>query len=229
MVIAMNYFDIALLLIVFLITFISAHKGLFYVLSQFIASVGALILAKLLSNPLAAVIYSRFLESGITEKLAQILPEGSVSGELQKIADSTLHALPAFVQKLAGQFRLTDLLHAGAGTSEMLSVEQIQTDYIAPLVTKAVSALCMIALFAVLSLFLKGVALWLNRTFFEKRDGAISKFNKFTGAVFGTLRGALAVFILAMLLNLAASFIQNPTFQNLVETSYICNYFSTWI
>lgn len=222
----MNYIDIILFLFIFLITFLSAHKGLFHVLSQFAATVASLILAKVLSAPVSSFLYTQFLENSVRDKLTELLPEGSVSGELQSIADSALESLPSFIQKLAAQLHLVDLLHAGAG-SELLSVEQIQTDYVAPLVIKAISAVCFLVLFALLALLLKGVALWLNHTFFDKKDGALSRFNKFTGAIFGVLRGSIAVLLIALLLNLIASFVQAPVFQNLVTNSYICNYIST--
>ena len=225
----MNYIDIGFLLILFLITFISAHKGLLYVISQFTASILAILLSKLLSQPLASFLYTRFIESDIHDKLADLLPEGSVAGELQKTADSVFNSLPDFIQKLAEQFHLVTLLHAGAGDTEVLTVDQIQTEFIAPLVTKAVSVVCFILMFILFILLLKFVALWLNRSVFNKKDGALSKFNKFAGALFGTLRGSITVFVIAVLLNLIASCVQQPAFHDLVVNSYVCNYISTWI
>ncbi len=197
-------------------------------LSQFCASVVSVIAARLLSQPAASYVYSHFLQQGIHDKLGELLPEGSVSGELQKIADSAIESLPNAVQKLAAQFHLLDFLHAGSNSTELLTVEQIQADYIAPVVVKAISAVCFAALFALLAFLLKGVALWLNRTFFEKKDGVLSRFNKFSGALFGVLRGVLAVLVLAAVLNLIASFVESPSFQDQVVKSYVCNYISTW-
>ena len=223
----MNYLDIVFCAVLLLLTFISARRGLLNVLSQYLASIAAYILAKLLCEPASSFVYSHYVAEQVQSKLAELLPDGSVSGQIDGLADTVVASLPALAQKVVSQFRLTELLHTGASEASVLTVSEIETLYVAPIVTKALSIVVMFVLFVVLAVLLKTAVHFLHRALFEDRESKFQGVNKFLGALLGVARGLLAVFVLAFLLNLAASFLTETPFQSAVASSYVCNYVST--
>ncbi len=225
----MNYIDILLFLALFLITFICAKKGLFYVLAQYIASIAAFILAKLLSVPAASYVYSHFLKSGIQSKLMELFPDGTLTVDLNQALTSVWNSLPAPVQNLAVQFHLQDMLHTISGKTEPATVDQLLSTYAEPFISKALSFISLLVLFLLFSAILKLIAFFLNRAVFKNRDTVVGRFNTLGGAFLGVLRGALTVFAAALLLNIIVSFFPDSGFNHAVSASYLCNYLSTWL
>ncbi len=223
----MNYLDIILLAVLVLCTYLSARRGLFHVLSQYLASIAAFILARLLCGPAAGFIYSRFLSEQVLSKLNELLPGGSVSGQIDSLTDTVIQSLPEVAQKIVTQFRLTELLHTGASQTELLTVSEIETLYVAPIVTKALSILTLFVIFILLAIILKIAVYYLNKALFGEKDSKFQGVNKFLGALLGVARGVLVIFVFAFLLNLAASFFAENDFHTTVASSYICNYVST--
>lgn len=225
----MNYIDMLLFLALFLITFICAKKGLFYVLAQYIASIAAFILAKLLSVPVASYVYSHFLKNGIQSKLMELFPDGTLTGDLNQALTSVWDSLPVPVQNLAVQFHLQDMLHTISGKTEPATVDQLLNTYAEPFISKALSFISLFVLFLLFSAILKLIAFFLNRAVFKNRDTVVGRFNTLGGAFLGVLRGALTVFAAALLLNIIVSFFPDSGFNHAVSASYLCNYLSTWL
>ena len=223
----MNYLDIILLVLLVVFTYLSARRGLFHVVSQYLASIAAFVLARLLCNPAANFIYQHYVAEQVQEKLVELMPEGSVSGQIGALTDTVIASLPENIQKLVTQFRLTDLLHTGASQTDVLTVSEIETLYVAPIVTKAFAIMTMFVIFIVLAIILKTVVYCVNKALFASKESKFQGVNKFLGALLGVARGALAVFVVAFLLNVAASFLTESSFHNTVAASYLCNYVST--
>lgn len=223
----MNYLDIILLAVLVLCTYLSARRGLFHVLSQYLASIAAFILARLLCTPAARLIYSNYFAGQVQLKLNELLPSGSVSGQMDSLTDTVVQSLPDVVQKIVTQFRLTELLHTGATQAETLTVSEIETLYVAPIVIKAFSIVTMFVIFVLLALILKTAIYYLNKALFGEKDSKFQGINKFLGALLGVARGVLFMFVFAFLLNIAASFLPENEFHTTVASSYICNYVST--
>ena len=157
----------------------------FHVLSQYLAAIVAFVLARLLCNPAANLIYSQFIAEQVRSKLNELLPSGSVSGQLGSLTDTVVQSLPDFVQKIVAQFHLTELLHTGATQTEMLTVSEIETLYVAPIVTKAFSIMTMFVIFILLAFILKIAVYYLNKALFGDKDSKFQGVNKFLGALLG--------------------------------------------
>ncbi len=226
----MNLIDGIFLGVLVLVMFLSARKGLLYVLLQYAATVCAALLSKGLSIPVSGFIYSRYIQDKVLYSLTEILPHGSAQGEIQSIADSVMGSLPDYIRDLAEQFHVMDAFHAGsADPNGQLSIAQIESDYIAPVVSKTLSVICLIVLFFILLIGLKILVYFLNKALTSKKDGVLSTANKLLGALLGAARGALVVLAAAVILSFTASFLDEGSFKDMVTNSYVCNYLSTLI
>ena len=226
----MNLIDVIFIALLLIFMLLSARKGFLFVLLQYVGAVSAALLAKAASAPASTFIYNTYIQDKVTYKLTELMPHGSVTGEIRELTDSVFSSLPGFIRKLADQFNITQLLNAGASNADgALTVDQIEAVYVGPIVTKALSVLCLIILFIVFYIVIKILVYFLNKSLVKKKEGVLSTANKLLGALLGAARGTVAVALLAVILTFSASFVSEGGFKTAVTDSYVCNYVSSLI
>ena len=106
----------------------------------------------------------------------------------------------------------------------MHTVEQIETTYVQPILTKVIVIITSVLLFLLLSFILIMFANAINKHFFENRQGAIGKMNKLLGGLLGVVRGIVPIAAGCMILNLIASLSGESAFTSIVQSSAVCSY-----
>lgn len=217
----MNVIDIVCLALILVIAIIGAKKGIFIVFVQFLALAVSGVAARSASGPVSDYIYTQYVQFRVTERLNGLLPAGSVSGGIQRVIESVVKSLPENVYKVA------DFLHlipsASESTSEILSVAQIESQYVAPILTKVLSFITMAVIFIVLSVILRLIVHAIDKALFKK-ENAISTANKVGGFILGVIKGVIPVVFICVILNLIAPVINNDVLIELVSGSYLCNF-----
>lgn len=218
----MNILDIVAIVLLLIITVISAKKGFMMSLFNIVGYVVSAILSKTLSVPVSSYVYTNYFSEGILGKLNELIPSGSVQGEISEVINNVIASLPEYVQSMISQFELTDLL-VPAETGA-LTVEMIEQSYIAPIMLKIISVVAVVVLFIAISFVLRLVFSIINKLFVSKKHNIIRKTNMFLGAVLGVIKGAVVSGVLCAVLSVVAPIINNPTVTEFVTGSTICNF-----
>lgn len=213
----MNTFDIVLILLVIFLALLSAKRGLLRSLLNLGVVILSGILSRILANPVVDLLYTGFAHEPIRNKLLSLLPEGSVSGQI----DSVLAQLPEPVIAIAKQFGLYPQLNNG---TQVLSVEAIEMDYIKPVVTGVAVVVVTVILYFILSLILRFVANMINERLTDSDNHKwMHGVNAVMGGVVGLIKGVIPAGILCVAANLLTPVIGNANFTELVNSSYFCH------
>lgn len=220
----MNIVDIILIAVIAVVAIISAKKGFMMTLFNIAAYAIAGIFSKLFSTPVAEYAYTNFFNEIIIGKLYEIMPSGSVEGEINTVLDNTIESLPGYMQALINHFGVADVSGVMEQTGvDTLTVEVIEQTYLAPAVTNILSIVAMVILFVLLGFLLRIVFSFINRIFTRKKHKFIRSTNMILGAAFGALKGVLIAAVIAAVLNIGVPVINNPELTEFVNTSAICN------
>ena len=215
----MNIIDVVCIILALLFLVIGFKKGLAKVLLRLFAGLIAAFSSRAAATSLSGIIYSNFVHSAVASKLNEIFPAGSVEGS---VISSAKEAIPASAYKIAVFFELfTDQI---VDPEKMHTVEQIETAYVQPILTKVIVIITSVLLFLLLSFILILIANAINKHFFENRQGAISKMNKILGGLLGFVRGIVPIAAGCMILNLIASLSGESAFASIVQSSAVCSY-----
>lgn len=219
----MHYLLDALFLAVFAATVaVSAKRGFFASLFDLASYVVSLILAKLFSQTLAPAVFSNSFDAPLRERLTETL--GSVGAtDLTGQIDAAIRALPApvsGVMQLIGINRdeLLARLSQSAGAGKTL-VDHLMEAVVSPVMISIIRIVLFILIAVLLSAVLRIVCRALNGVI--KKLPAIRQVNAGLGFVLGVLRGALVVFLCALLLDVIAGFIGNQTLIDMVSGSVV--------
>ncbi len=218
----MNVIDIALIVFVVAVAAISAKRGFLKSLFNIVAYAVAGFIAKLLCSPVTAYIYTNFLRIKVTDVLNEILPSGSVSGEVFSIVEKALGSLPPFVSSLASQFGIFDPDTLGSASSEVLSVEMLEAEYLGPIVSSVLSIIVLIVLFIVFAIILRIILAFVNKSLTDDKHKVIKGTNMMLGAALGVVKSVIPAGLICALLNITAPLINNASFYTLVTDSYFC-------
>ncbi len=221
----MNIVDLLLVILVGIIAVISANKGFLMAVFNIMSYVGAGILAKIFNSPVSSYLYTNYAYEKTMEKLNELLPSGSLEGEMMNVIDGVFESFPPFVYELALHFNILnpDMLFSGSSTGDKLTVELIEQNYIGPAVTNVISVIAIVALFIVFSILLKIVFSFINKMLTGKKHKIMRKTNMFLGAALGVIKGVIPAGLICALLNIAAPAINNDTLFDFVNGSYFCN------
>ncbi|MBR3766804.1 MAG: CvpA family protein [Clostridia bacterium] len=221
----MNIIDIAVILIIVIIAVVSAKKGFLMSLFNIAAFVASGILARLFSSPVTSFIYSNYLSEKVLLKLNELLPSGSVNGEITGIIDGVMNSLPSFLAGVAKQFGIYNIadFEQFSQSGEALTVEMLEREYVGPLVSNIVSVIVIVLLFILFSFLLKIVLSFINRMLTKKKHKIIRSTNMFLGAALGVIKGVIPAGLVCALLNIIAPAFNNETLLELTNNSYFCN------
>lgn len=220
----MNTLDLILIAFIIVVAFISAKRGLLLSLLRLAAVFIGGILAKILSGPCAQVIYALFFKSAVTDKLYEIMPSGSVSGEINSGIDGIMSNFPAFVSDIAEKYGFYPSVSSGGLTA--LSVENIETSYVTPVITGILSLVSFVLLVIILTLVLKRLAWAINRHVVKSDHAVINGTNKLLGGVLGAVRALIPACVICAILIFAAPVLGNSSLTDLVDGSFACDLIS---
>lgn len=219
----MNYIDIAVIVFIAAVTLISAKKGFIKSLFNLSAYALAGITAKFLASPVASYIYVNFIKVSVTDTLTEILPSGSVSGEIETVIHSVLSSLPPFVSALASQFGITDSMSINGGAAVgVLTIENIEAQYLAPIVTAVVSVISLVILFVLFAIVFRIIFAVIDKFLNSDKHKLIRTSNRVLGAVLGFIKSLVPAGLICALLNIAAPLVNNEAFYNMVTDSFFC-------
>lgn len=221
----MNIVDLILFIIIAVVAIASARKGFLMTLFNVAAYVIAGVLAKLFSAPAADYAYSNFFREMVSAKLNELMPSGSVEGEITTVISDAIETLPSYIQALINQFiNPSDILKAGSeGGNAAYTVEMLEQTYLAPVVTNVLGIVAMVLLFVLFVFILRIVFSVINKGLTKKKHKFIRGTNTLLGAAFGAVKGTAIVALIAAVLNIGAPVINNQNLSDFVNGSAICN------
>jgi len=220
----MNIVDLILFIVIAVVAIASARKGFLMTLFNIAAYVIAGILSKIFSSPVADYLYVNFFSEKVLIKLHELIPSGSVEGEISSVIIKATEALPSYIQALINQFVASDMLNAGAdGTNTVYTVEMLEQTYLAPAVINVLGIVAMVLLFVLFVFILRIVFSVVNKGLTKKKHKFIRGTNTLLGAAFGAVKGTVIVAVIAAVLNIGAPVINNQNLIDFVNGSAICN------
>ncbi len=220
----MNLLDLIMFLIVAVIAIISAKKGFLLSLFNIISFVISGFLAKIFSSPVSAYVYDSYCREKIIAKMYEIMPSGSVEGEISNAVLETLESLPEFVMSMISHFNIIDTNNLFAmNEGANLTVEAIEQTYLEPIMLKVIAVVAIIVLFIIFAVILKFVFSLINKLLTRKKHKIIRGTNMLLGAALGAVKGSFIAGIVCAVLNIAAPALNNETLIEFVSGSAICN------
>lgn len=220
----MNLLDLILFFVVAIIAIISARKGFLMSLFNIISFIVSGFLAKIFSVPVANYVYDAYCREAIIAKMYEIMPSGSLEGELSGAVLKTLEALPDFVMSMISHFGFLSLDNEIFSSTETnLTVEVIEQTYLEPIILKMISVIAIIVLFIIFAVILRFVFALINKLVTRKKHKIIRGTNMLLGAALGVIKGCVIAGLLCAVLNIAAPAIDNPTLNDFVNGSAVCN------
>ncbi len=219
---SINIIDIIAVALIVLITVSSAKKGFMKTLLTLAAFIAAFVGARIAAAPVSEFIYSDYISSLVLEKLNELLPNGSVAGEIDAVIEGILAQFPAALVDIARTYNLLpDFSALSTGTAD-LTVASIEELYVAPVLTEIAAIITTLVLFVVLSAILRLVVAMINRFFVSDKHKFVKRTNMLLGAVLGFVKSLIPVAVLGAVLNLIAPAIGNEQLISFVNTSYLC-------
>ncbi len=219
----MNIVDLILFAVIAVVAIASAKKGFLMTLFNIASYLIAGILSKIFSSPVAEYAYVNFFSEKILLKLREIMPSGSVEGEISTVVNNTIETLPSYIQALISRFGAEGMSAAAEGTAGTLTVEVIEQTYLAPAVTNVLGIVAMVLLFVLFVFILRIVFSVINRGITKKKHKFIRGTNTLLGAAFGAVKGTAITALIAAVLNIGAPVINNTNLTEFVNSSAICN------
>lgn len=219
---SINIIDIIAVALIVLITVSSAKKGFMKTLLTLAAFIAAFVGARIAAAPVSEFIYSDYISPLVLEKLNELLPNGSVAGEIDAVIEGILAQFPAALVDIARTYNLLpDFSALSTGTAD-LTVASIEELYVAPVLTEIAAIITTLVLFVVLSAILRLVVAMINRFFVSDKHKFVKRTNMLLGAVLGFVKSLIPVAVLGAVLNLIAPAIGNEQLISFVNTSYLC-------
>lgn len=218
----MNTIDIVLVAFILIITVIGALRGFLKSLFNVIAYVLAALTAKLVSIPVTQYIYTNYISAKVLDTLYEIMPSGSVDGEIMTVIDNVLDSLPSFVSTLASQFGIFDSVKPSGGVASSLSVEVIESDYIGPIILSVLSIIVLVLLFILFAAIFRIIFIFVDKAITDDSHKIVKSVNIALGAVFGLIKSLLPAGLICIVLNIIAPLINNSSLYSLVNDSFFC-------
>ncbi len=220
----MNVIDLIVIVLIAVIAVASAKKGFLMSLFNIVAYVISGFFSKLFCNPVTDYIYTYYMQEKVLMKLNELLPSGSVDGEISTVIDNVLQSLPVFFTGMAELFGIYDIAGTSSVTTDAaLTVEVIESDYLGPIVANIISVVVLVLLFMFFSMLFRFILSFINRSLTKKKHKIIRGTNMFLGAALGVIKGIIPAGILCALVNIAAPVLNNELLFEYANGSYFCN------
>ena len=218
--------DIILLVIFAAVIISSIKKGFFRSLFDLIGSILAFILSRIFASSAAPAIFSSIIAPGAEKHLAASLSEIGTTDYVTQV-EQAINSIPeglTGVMEIIGfeKQALVEKVSSLNLNGDNL-VESIMNTVVEPVGT-AVIQFVLVALLAFVLIFVIKLVVKILDKIITKLP-VIGKFNSVLGGLFGAVRGLIVVGIFAMLISVAAGFINNQEFIALVDNSFIVSTF----
>ena len=216
--------DIIFVAIFALVVFISAKKGFFMSLFEFIGSLLSFLLAKILASTFTPMVYETFAEPRAEQYLTKALSDVGTT-DYSEYIEQALSSIPASLDgamMLIGIDResLSQKLSSVDMNGDNL-VESIMNTVVEPLGTVLIQLVLFAALAVIILVVMKLAAKLIDKL--VDKLPKVKKFNTALGGVFGALRGVVIISVFAVVLSVIAGFISNDAFIESVSNSIIIN------
>lgn len=216
-----NVIDIILIVLAVLIILISAKKGIILTVFDLASGIISFLTAKLLSPYAADYIYANYVQSKVTAFLSEkydMASEG-ISNAVNGAAEF-FNFLPKGVLEYAKE---SGFLNGDALSSEVMSnittVQELESNIAAPVITALLQIISFAVIVFVLAVILKIAAAFISKCI--KKTTIANSLNIALGAVFGVLKGAVYIFIIAAIINVIA--LSSENMASYAADSYICS------
>ncbi len=219
----MNIVDLILVIVIAVVAIASAKKGFLMTLFNIASFVVAGFLSKIFASPVAVYAYDGYFSEKVLAELHELMPSGSVEGEIMTVVSDAIETLPTFVQSMISHFGILDFTQNTADGASELTAEIIENTYLSPVVTNALEIIATVLLFVLFAFLLRIVFSFINKVFTKKKHKFIRGTNMFLGAAFGALKGTAISAVIAAVLNIAVPVINNANLTDFVNGSAICN------
>lgn len=217
----MNVFDIIILLLLLFLTLIAARKGFLRAILNFGAVLAAGTAAKICSVPGAEYVYGSFIKKGLTKNLFEIMPSGSLSGEINSGINRIVDSLPSFVTDLALKLGI-DTKALLLDQDSILTVTQVENDILKPIIIRVAAVIIIMILFVVFSILFKLVVIFFTRRLKDSKHKLMKRTDMILGGIFGFIKAVIPVGLICTLMSFLASVISNEQFSVLVDNSFFC-------
>lgn len=198
--------DIAVILLFILAIFIGYKRGFIKTILRLVGCILAIVLAFLLSRPIAEGVYDKFLAPIVKEQIVANVP--SVDTEtLKNELSSAFDQLPGFVVNALGNNvgtsdQIIDQLKESL-TGDVQSIAATISDKVVrPVAAAMLQMICFFILFILLMIVVIIVSCVINKVFHLP---VLKQMNGVLGAVAGAIEGVLWVFVALTVLQLIAS------------------------
>lgn len=209
-----------ILLIVF-IAAASARKGLLLSLMNILSLGLAFTGAKIGSRFAAQTFYDAFIRQKVIDRFYEIMPSGSVKGEITGGIQRIIDSLPSALTAIAKQFGLYPDV-GSADTSLSWTCETIENEYVRPLASGVLTIIAMMVLFVILLIILRLIFRRINGRLMNGKHKIIGKTNMILGGVAGLFRAVIPVGFISAVACLIAPAVNNAQLTDLVSDSFFC-------
>lgn len=217
--------DVILAAIIIVLVIAAAKKGFMLTLLEVAAFVIAIVFAAQLCKPTANVMYKGLFEPSVVKNLTETLSKETDSSTYFDKTKDIIDSLPDFAKNYIENSDMnTDgiisKLAAGNYSGET-AAESINENIAKPIAVSVLSSIMFLVLSFLFMFILKFAAKGLNKLF---KLPIVGSANKALGAVFGLLKGAVAVYLISILLIYIAERAGSPQFTDAVNNSAIVSF-----
>ena len=218
----MNILDILLIAVLALIVFISYKRGFILTVFDLVSGVVACFLAKMISPSVASFVYDNGVRKIVLDFLQQKFEDAETSLALtMSDITSSFGFLPENVLNYAESSGLLDFESLSENIiSGITTVDMLEAEIVGPAVVSVLNLICFSILSFILLIVLRIAAVFVSKLITVTKLG--EKLNSGLGAFFGLLKGVVYVFIIAIVLTVAAYF--SESIAEYASLSYICTF-----
>ncbi len=214
--------DILLILIFGAVIILSMKKGFVISLFELVGTVISFVAARVLSDSLAPTIFEEFVRGGAENALAQNLGDVATTDygtQIEQAINSIPQSFSALMELMGIEKQALIDKIASADYASGSLLDTIMTNVVDPVGTAVVQFVLFAVLVALITVILRFVVRLLDAII--KKLPAIKQMNSALGAVVGVVKGALICVIIALVVSVAAGFINNEGFIKAVDSSFV--------
>jgi len=215
--------DLFLALVFLFAVLAAARRGFFKTVLRLAAWILSVVLAGALSAALAPPVYEAFAAKPARALIEQQIGAAVNGSQAAQAAQKVIEELPEAVRQLADfagvpAEGLIDNLQSNFSTEGAAAL--LEQSVVAPIATAAIRLIICLSLFVLLVIVLRVVCHWLEKL---RKVPVLKQTDWILGAALGLIKGALLVFVAALLLRAWAAVSANEAFALAVEGSRIAS------
>jgi len=215
--------DLLLALVFLFAVLAAARRGFFKTVLRLGAWIVSVVLAGALSAALAPPIYDAFAAKPVRALIGQQIGAAVNGSQAAQAAQKVLEELPEAVRQLADfagvpTEGLIDNLKSNFSAGDAAAL--LEQSVVAPIATAAIRLILCLAMFVLLVILLRVACHWLEKL---REVPVLKQTDWMLGAALGLIKGALLVFVAALLLRAWAAVSANENLVLAVESSRIAS------